>query len=359
MPEGHTVHRLARALERGFGGERLRISSPQGRFPEAAEIDRHVLLAAEAVGKHLFLSFAPQADLPLDSVHVRIVHVHLGLYGSWTFAGEHSVMPDRAIGAPRRAVDTSAVLRVGEQEHTVTAGSTRDLSETIDPEGWRRLLPRPTVRLRLVGPHGLADLTGPTACEILDAEGRERIMARLGPDPLRDDADPRRFIQRVLRSRTGIGVQLMNQDVIAGVGNIYRAEVLFRARLSPFVPGTDLTAGILEGIWDDLAVLMDYGARTGRIVTTQPEHRDIAAMIIERSRGTRQNGDEADGVVPREKSFYVYHRQTLPCRLCGAEVRSEDLASRTVFWCPRCQTERSRRSPWTRQNPAESWALPD
>ncbi|GAA1488423.1 Fpg/Nei family DNA glycosylase [Brachybacterium sacelli] len=339
MPEGHTVHRLAAALERSFGGQRVRASSPQGRFSDAAELDGLVLLGAEAVGKHLFLPLAPSADVAADSPVVLHVHIHLGLYGSWTFAGDPGFADAHAIGAPR--------LRVGEQEEAVGAD-------------WRRLVPRPTVRLRLAGPSGLADLTGPATCEVLDAVGRQAVLDRLGPDPLRPDPDGagrRRFAERVRRSRTTIGALLMNQQVIAGIGNIYRAEALFRARLDPQVPGTDLSAFLLEDLWEDLVALLAYGARTGRIVTTEPEHRDLEARILERSRGTRQNGDEDAGVVPREKSFYVYHRQTLPCRLCGTTVRSQDLAARTVFWCPRCQRVRSRRSNWTREHPAAAWAL--
>ncbi|WP_193104327.1 Fpg/Nei family DNA glycosylase [Brachybacterium sp. FME24] len=343
MPEGHTVHRLAAAFVRGFAGQRVRMSSPQGRFSEAAQVDAMVLLGAEAVGKHLFLQLAPSADVDPDSPVVRHVHVHLGLYGSWTFAGDPGFADAHAIGAPR--------LRVGERE------------EGLDGEGeldWRRLVPRPTVRLRVAGPHGLADLTGPTACEVLDGAGRQKILERLGPDPLRPDPEGtgrRRFVAAARRSRTTIGALLMNQQVIAGIGNIYRAEALFRARLDPFVPGKDLSPGMLEGIWEDLVDLLDYGARTGWIVTTQVEHREIEARILERSRGTRQNGDEDPGVVPREQSFYVYHRQTLPCRLCGTVIRSRDLAARTVFWCPRCQSVRSRRAAWSREHPAAAWAL--
>ena len=340
MPEGHTVHRLAAAFEQGFGGQRVRTSSPQGRFSEAAELDGMVLLGAEAVGKHLFLPFAPSEDVDRGSPVVRHVHIHLGLYGSWTFAGEPGFADAHAIGAPR--------LRIGEQEQELDGAGVSD---------WRRIVPRPTVRLRIAGPRGLADLTGPTACEIMDAQGRQDVLDRLGPDPLRPDADPRRFVDAVRRSRTTVGALLMNQKIVAGIGNIYRAELLFRARLDPFVPGSELSTGMLEEMWEDLVALMTYGARTGRIVTTQPEHRDIEARIVERSRGTRQNGDEDQDVVSRERSFYVYHRQTLPCRLCGTIVRSGDLAARTVFWCPRCQTPRRRRAGWTREHPAAPWAL--
>src|SRR5699024_7408958 len=155
---------------------------------------------------------------------VRHVHIHLGLYGSWTFSGDPGFAEAHAIGAPR--------LRVGETEEGLDGA-----------DDWRRLVPRPTVRLRIAGPRGLADLTGPATCEVLDAAGRQAVLARLGPDPLRpapDGTGRRGFVARVRRSRTAIGVQLMNQQVIAGIGNIYRAEALFRARLDPFVPGTDL-----------------------------------------------------------------------------------------------------------------------
>lgn len=335
MPEGHTVHRLAAAFTAGFGGQRVRLASPQGRFAtEAAGLDGHVLLGGEAVGKHLLLALAPEVDVAPEDPAVRFVHVHLGLYGSWTFAGEDGFAVAHAIGAPRR--------RVAEAETDVDGAA----GEAAD---WRRIVPRQTVRLRVIGEHGLADLTGPAACELYDAEQRAALLARLGPDPLRADADPGTFIARVRRSRTGIGVLLMNQDVIAGVGNIYRAEGLFRARLDPFVPGRDLTGGMLAGIWEDLAALMRHGARTGRIVTTQPEHRDVRAGVLERSRGR----GAADGsAVPREKSFYVYHRQTLPCRLCATTIRTEQLAGRAVYWCPRCQTIRSRRAAWSREHPA-------
>ena len=336
MPEGHTIHRLASAFEDGFLGARLALSSPQGRFAAgAARLTGQILVSAEAVGKHLFLGFAPEERALDDGTAESFVHVHLGLYGSWTFAGDQEFSRVHAIGAPRR--------RLGEQESTPGTGA-----GPAGEHSWRHLAPGENVRLRVVGPHGLADLTGPTACAVLEPAERQAIIDRLGPDPLRADADPRVFVERVRRSRTAIGTQLMNQAVVAGIGNIYRAELLFRARLDPFVPGTELTAGIVRGLWDDLVPLIGYGARTGRIVTTEPEHRDIHPIIRERSRGTRQNGDDDPDVVPREKSFYVYHRQGLPCRLCDTPVRDATVSGRAVYWCPRCQTARKRRASWDR-----------
>ena len=332
MPEGHSLHRLAAAYRHGFLGGTVRASSPQGRFVEAAAVDGWVMTGAEAVGKHLFLAFAPSADVDPREDVTRFIHVHLGLYGAVTFAGEPGFASVHAVGAPRRAPESpeaTAATRIGERE------------TALDPAAsWRESVPRPTTRLRLVAERGLADLVGPTACELLDHARRQQIIDRLGPDPLRSDADPARFITRVLRSRTSIAALLMDQKVVAGIGNIYRAELLYRARLDPFIPGTDLTRGIAEGLWEDLVPLITYGLRTGRIVTTQPEHRPTQ-----------------HGQIPREESFYVYQRHGMPCRLCGAPVQTQQLVGRSLYWCARCQSVRRRRAGWTAQHPAAPWAL--
>ncbi|MCZ0858995.1 Fpg/Nei family DNA glycosylase, partial [Actinomyces israelii] len=105
MPEGHTIHRLAGALTELYGGRRLRTSSPQGRFADgAARLDNQVLLGAEAHGKHLFLAFGPEPDMPMDAEAVTWLRIHLGLYGSWTFDGDSAFTAPHAIGAPRRRV---------------------------------------------------------------------------------------------------------------------------------------------------------------------------------------------------------------------------------------------------------------
>jgi endonuclease VIII len=346
MPEGHTVHRLAAAFEEAFGGALVAVSSPQGRFAAgAARLDGQHLVSADAFGKHLFIGFAPGEVAAEGGPAQEYAHIHLGLYGSWTFAGDSEFAHVHAIGAPRRRLGEQEItLADPEADHGAESGGGAAAEAASAEDSWRHLAPGPNVRMRIVGPHGLADLSGPTACDVVDEDGRAEIVARLGPDPLRADADPGEFVRQVLKSRTAIGVQLMNQAVVAGIGNIYRAELLHRARLDPFVPGSELTESIVRGLWEDLVPLMRYGERTGRIVTTEPEHRDIHATIVERSRGTRQNGDEDPNVVPREKSFYVYHRQGLPCRLCDTPIRERGVGGRSVYWCPRCQIVRKRRA---------------
>jgi endonuclease VIII len=316
VPEGHTVHRLARTFASLFAGQVLRVSSPQGRFADgAAVLDGRRLVASQAWGKQLFLGF--EGDLWLRT--------HLGLYGAWTFAGAPDA-PEvvHAIGAPRK--------RIGERETTpaVVRGSLPLTS------GWLVPSPRGQVRVRLLGDHAVADLTGPTACEVITPEEKTAVEARLGPDPIRDDADADVFVARVGRSRVTIGQQLMDQAVVAGVGNIYRAEALFRAGVDPLRPGRDVPAAAVRAIWDDLVVLMCDGADRGAIVTTRPEDRVPDGGAAGPGR-TRQNTDGTPGAVPSDEAFYVYHRDGLPCRQCGAPVLVKELAGRNLFWCGVCQ----------------------
>jgi endonuclease-8/formamidopyrimidine-DNA glycosylase len=268
MPEGHTIHRLAAEHQRMFGGRRVGASSPQGRFAGGAGLlDGRVLVDADAHGKHLLLDFGDD----------RVLHVHLGIYGKYVF-GE---------GPPPAPVGL--------------------------------------VRLRLVAAGaGWADLRGPNTCEILTPGEVKLLRDRLGPDPLRRDADPRVAFRRISRSRTPIAVLLMDQSVIAGPGNIYRAEVLFRQGVDPRTPGRELSAARWAAIWDDLVALMAEGVRAGRIDTVRPEHTPEAM-----GRPPRVDGHGGE--------VYVYRRAGQPCLVCGTPVATVELAARNLFWCPRCQ----------------------
>jgi endonuclease-8 len=269
MPEGHTLHRLADEITVTFGGRVVRAGSPQGRFAEsAALVDGQVLEGAEAWGKQLFVEFPGE----------RFVHVHLGLYGTFD-------------------------VRTG-------------VDEVPEPVG--------QVRLRLIGQRAYADLRGATTCALVTREQRDAVVARSGPDPLRDDADPDRAWQRIRRSRAPIGGLLMDQSVLAGVGNVYRAEVLFRHRIDPMRPGNTLRSAQWRAMWDDLVDLMREGVRTGRIDTVRPEHTPEAM-------GRPPRKDDHGGEV------YVYRRTGQPCLVCGAAVRTTELQGRNLFWCPRCQ----------------------
>jgi formamidopyrimidine-DNA glycosylase len=184
------------------------------------------------------------------------------------------------------------------------------------------------VRLRIEssddGPAAYADLRGATRCDLVGPQRRDEVVAGLGPDPLRADADPDRAWERIRRSSKPIGELLLDQTVIAGVGNVYRAEVLFRQRMHPLRPGRTLRVSQWRAIWDDLVVLMAEGVRRNRIDTVRPEHTPEAM-------GRPPRRDDHGGEV------YVYRRDSQPCHVCGSLVRTEALAGRNSFWCPQCQ----------------------
>lgn len=271
MPEGHTLHRLARELRDVFGGQQVRVGSPQGRFADAAaQLDGAELRGAEAWGKHLFIDFGND----------RYVHVHLGLYGTFDV---HDLVPD-------------VPVPVGQ------------------------------VRLRLVRTDGkaYADLRGATTCALVTTAERDAVLSRIGPDPLRADADPAAAWARISRSSAPIGTLLMDQGVVAGVGNVYRAELLFRHRIHPLRPGRTLRSGQWQAMWDDLVALMAEGVRTGTIDTVRPEHEPEAM-------GRPPRADDHGGEV------YVYRRTGQPCHVCGRAVSTAVLGARNLFWCSRCQ----------------------
>ena len=238
------------------------MSSPQGRFTDAAILDGRVFTRASVWGKHLFHHYDGGP----------IVHVHLGLYGTFTEAPVPMPLP------------------VGQ------------------------------VRMRVVGAEYGTDLRGPTACEVIDEAQVSAIVARLGPDPLRRDADLALPWERIAKSRKPIGALLMDQSVIAGVGNVYRSELLFRHHIDPYRPGRDVSEAEFTEAWTDLVALMKVGVRRGKIVVVAPEH---------------DHG--APSYAPNRPRTYVYRRAGDPCRVCATPIRTAELEGRNVFWCPTCQ----------------------
>ncbi|MGO1183853.1 MAG: Fpg/Nei family DNA glycosylase [Micrococcaceae bacterium] len=295
MPEGHTIHRVARQFTDTFVGHRLRVSSPQGRFADgAALLDGHTPVAARAHGKHFFLEFE----------HELILNVHLGMYGAWTLGGDETFTAASSLGAPRK---------IGEQE---IARDDDGAAYTGPPQ------PRPTTRVRLVTEHGWADLIGASVCRVQTPAEMAATIATMGPDPLRPQADPEQFLDHCATTRTAIGAVLMEQSRVAGIGNIYRAEGLFRAGIDPYRPARDVDEATLRELWDDEAYLMGLGVEHGRIITTDPQHRPGIAL----------------GEAWPEHAYYVYQRQGLDCRVCGnASIVVSAMAQRKLYRCTVCQ----------------------
>ena len=270
MPEGHTLHRLARRLTRVYAGTCPRITSPQGRFADsAALLDGHLFERAWAHGKLLFLQIGG-----------RTVHVHLGLIGRFDFVAAGGIEPP-VQGA---------------------------------------------VRVRLLNEQYAADLRGPMVCRIVDPPEVDDLVSRQGPDPLQPGADPEPGWQKVRSSGKSIGELLMDQGVIAGVGNIYRCEVLFRQRVAPAYAGRRIKRTTFEAIWQDLVRLMDVGVHTGRIITVE---EDVVAA----------EQDIAGGALKPayDRPNYVYQHDGEPCPRCGSKIRMKPLAGRKLYWCGGCQ----------------------
>ena len=267
MPEGHTIHRLAARHRALLAGQVVRVASPQGRFTAgAALLDGRTLVDTEAYGKHLLHHFDNESAM----------HVHLGLYGRFADG------------------DLPAPAPVGQ------------------------------VRMRMSGERHWLELRGPTACEVLDPASVAALRARLGQDPLRDDADPRTAYARVAAAGRPVFALLLDQTVVAGCGLIYANEVLFRAGLAPTTPGRLVAAEQWDEIWADLRALMKEGVARGRIDTVHTVHTPEA---MRRAPRVDRHGGEV----------YVYRRTGQPCLVCGTAITRVPMAGRNLYRCPVCQ----------------------
>ena len=226
----------------------------------ATRLSGHKLNRIEAAGKHLFYHFSGGA----------ILHVHLGLFGKFR---THDNPPPP---------------------------------------------PRGAVRVRFMGDERTVDLNGPNQCEVIDKAEYRDILDRLGPDPLRKDADPDRAWQRIHASKTPIGLLLMDQSVIAGIGNIYRSEILHLLGIHPRTPGSAITKAQFNKLWKLAKRLLELGVKHNRIITI-----DLKTL-----KKTIEN-------TPRRKLFRIFKKPHCPA--CGSEIERFALASRKVFACPSCQ----------------------
>ncbi|TFC55499.1 MULTISPECIES: Fpg/Nei family DNA glycosylase [unclassified Cryobacterium] len=327
MPEGHSVHRITRQFARNFVGRPVQLSSPQGRFAAgAAQLSGHVMTDARAVGKQMFLEFD-------NGLWLR---VHLGMYGAWDFAGD--IIMDATIASSngrmgqtnQRGTDLAPVLDSAGENSMHSIGAPRrtrvrmaeqekeiDQLDTFPPE------PVGQVRVRLLTDTVSADLRGPTACEVLDPAQVDAVLARLGPDPQLDDRPEaeQRFVDTVRKKPTRIGLLLMDQSVVSGIGNVYRAELLFRAKINPHAPGKSLTEESLRALWRDWAHLLAIGVNTGQMMTMDD-------LTGEDYRLAMKN---------RADRHWVYKREGLPCRICGTHITLEEMGARKLYYCPSCQ----------------------
>jgi endonuclease-8 len=251
VAEGDTIVRAARRIEASVGGEKLAVSTPnpRGRASGVQRLDGRTLERVGAHGKHLLLDFG---DLTL--------HSHLGMSGSW-----HVYRRGATWRKPAGAA--WAVLR-GEKSEAVQFGG-------------------PTLRLLKT-----------------DSLRRDPTLSRLGPDILAADFDAEAVV-RSLRadSHRSLGDALLDQTLVAGIGNIFKSEACFAARLDPWQPVADLT-----------------DQQLGRVVDAA---HDLMQAAVEHGRHARA----------------VYRRGGHPCPICATRIlsRGQGDANRTTYWCPQCQ----------------------
>jgi endonuclease VIII len=262
VPEGNEVHRYAKLHAATYVGKTICVESPNGRFPGAALLTGRKLKSVIAHGKHLAYDFGRD----------RKLHIHLGRFGDFT----EGKMP---------YPEVKGVLRM--RWSTAT--------------DW-------------------LELRGATDISVYSEAQWQAVEARLGPDPLVPDADPSPAIAYIRKANTPIAALLMDQTVFAGIGNIYRAELLYRARQDPFARGKDVGEQTLKALWRDAVKLMSDGMVDRRIVTTRPKDRP-----------------HPKGEAQPHEIHYVYRRHGKPCFVSGTIIQRQDLAGRTLYWCPTCQ----------------------
>jgi len=268
MVEGHGCHRVAAAHRKKLLNLVFAASSPNGRFADGARaIDAKALLDVQVHGKNLFYFFGKARSSPLDFTDV--VHIHFGMSGQFRVAA----------AASEPATKSTTRLRLESSCGT-----------------WVAHLSAMTVR------HGGEKL-------YTDA------IAKLGPDPLRADAQPELLFARMRKSRKSVGLALMDQSMVAGIGNIYRAEILFKAGVHPEQKCSSIAQPKADEIWRHSVALLQRGFVTGSILTV--DDADAAAMG------------------PPWTRRYVYNHSS--CGRCGSDIKSWAMANRTAYACEVCQ----------------------
>ena len=280
MPEGDTIFRAARTLHRALAGHPItRFTSVYPaltRIDEDAPLAGRTVTSVEARGKHLLVHIgAPAAGGP-GAITLR---THMRMSGSWHIyrPGERWQLPQRDA---RIVIETAAFVAVAFNVQVAEFLDARQIARQDD--------------LRQIGP----DLLGVTFDE---DEAVRRLQARGGE---------------------GIAESLLNQRVVAGIGNVYKSEVLFLERVHPETPASAVNEDMLRAL-----------LRTARRLL-QVNVADASSEIVT-YRGLRRTTGRTD---PAER-LWVYGRGGDPCRRCGTPIsyRKTGPDARGTYWCATCQ----------------------
>jgi endonuclease-8 len=274
MPEGDTIFRAARTLQRALAGKtvvRFESMVPAlDRVHDDAPITGRTIEQVHASGKHLLMHFS--GDL--------VLRTHMRMNGSW-----HIYRPGETWQRPRR--DMRVLIATADFE---AVGFNVPVAEFIP----------------------VRDLA------------RHRELRRLGPDVLSDTFVPEEAVRRLReRADTAVADAILNQRVLAGLGNVYKSEVLFMCRVNPFTP--------VQAIDDTSLASIVETAR--HLLLANVSERMAPMTTYTGFRRTTRRDD------PKER-LWVYGRARLPCRTCGTpiQVRKQGTDARLTYWCPACQS---------------------
>lgn len=303
MPEGDTIFRAARTLHRALAGHVVTRFETQyaqlARVHDDAPLVGRRVEKVEARGKHLLMHFSPGT-------------------GSRVPGTAESGTEDPGSGSrSRRLLHGPLVLRT----HMLMSGSWHIYRVG---ESWQR---SPASARIVVGTETFVAVgfSVPIA-EFLPGEelDTDQALTRLGPDVLGADFDPQAAATRLAASTLPTAAEaLLHQQSVAGIGNVFKSELLFLAGIYPFVPPTSITVEQWTRVMRDARVLL------------QANVVDPSTTGVLTYRGMRRTTGRSN---PRER-VYVYGRQGRPCRRCGGaiQLRHHGEHNRSTYWCPKCQ----------------------
>jgi endonuclease VIII len=270
MPEGDTIHRAARALDRALAGHT--VTAFESVFPRLTRVDQdhpirgRTIERVESAGKHLLMRFSGNL----------VLRTHMRMNGSWH------------------------IYRPGER--------------------WQRPLSDMRIVIRTAEFEAVA-FTVPVA-EFSTVDDAARALSELGPDPLAAGFDAVEATRRLrARGEMAIADALLDQRAVAGLGNVFKSEVLFAGRVSPFARAGDLPEAVVARLVELAATFMRVSVEGGE-------------------RRTR-------GSLDRTQRLAVYGRAGKPCFRCGRPISraKQGPDARSTYWCENCQPRSSRDPP--------------
>jgi endonuclease-8 len=275
MPEGDMIFRAARSLHKALAGQPVThfdtAYAHLSRVNDTTPIAGRTIERCEAAGKHLLIVFSD--DLILRS--------HMRMNGSWHLY-RHGERWWRGPQAMRVRIDTADWVAVAFDVPVAEFVTARQLQST-----------------------------GP--------------VAALGPDLLKPEFDRDEAVRRIVISGAmPIAQALLDQRLVAGIGNIYKSEVLFLAGVHPETPASAVPVAAIERVLEIAQSLLRHNVIEG------------TPAAIQTYRSLRRTGPRTE----HDDNLWVYGRKGKPCRKCGTPIEAKKMGveARTTYWCARCQT---------------------